>query len=306
MSEKKNKKVIILVSPPAGGKTTYALNYLAKNQNTIRVNRDSYRFMLRDTPVTENKIEDLITDLSNDAIIKALNKNLDVIIDNTNLKLRYINDIIELVKFKADIEFIVLDCSLDKLLERDKNREKSVGEHVVKKMYKQYKDLVESYAFQNIKKRPEHEDRFVPLRQDFSLPHAVIFDVDGNLAQMKGRGPFDWHKVDNDDVIEVVAEQVKIHKSIGRKIIVVSGRDSVCRDKTIEWFNFYNIEFDELFMRPENNWDKDTTIKKKIFNEQIKDKYNVVSVFDDRISVCKMWTELGLFCFCTNQGLKVF
>ncbi len=308
MSNKREKKVIILVSPPAGGKTTFALNYLAKNPNTIRVNRDSFRFMLRDTPVTEDKVEKLITELSNDAILKGLNKGFDIIIDNTNLKKQYIEDIINLVKFLADIEFVVLDCSLEKLIERDKNREKKVGEYVIKKMYKDFKFLLETYAFQNIKKKPETESLFKPLKQDDKLQKAVIFDIDGNIAaNSSGRSPFDWDKVDDDSTIDIVVQQLKLQNQIGNKILIVSGRDEICRKKTEDWLNFYEIPFHKLYMRKNNDFRRDSIVKKEIFNENIRNNFNVLAVWDDRIQVCvETWYELGIFCFCTNQGLKQF
>jgi predicted kinase len=305
---KRNKKVIILVSPPAGGKTTYALNYLSKNPNTVRVNRDSFRFMLRDTPITENKVENLITDLSNEAILKALNKGFDVIVDNTHVKKKYIEDIIELVKLLADIEFVVLDCSLEKLLERDKNRQKSVGERVIKNMYKEFKILLETYPFKNIKQRPYTESLFNPLKQDENLPKAYIFDIDGNIAENStGRSPFEWDKVDNDTPINIVIEQLKFIKNNGYKIVLVSGRDSISRKKTEYWLEFYEIPYDDLFMREENDFRKDSVVKKEIFNNLIKKKYNVLAAFDDRLQVCSgAWYELGIFCFCTNQGLKEY
>jgi hypothetical protein len=65
--------------------------------------------------------------------------------------------------------------------------------------------------------------------------------------------------------------------------------------------------FDKLFMREKNDFRRDSIIKKQIFNQQIKDVFNVVAVWDDRIQVCvETWYKLGLFCFCTNQGLKEY
>lgn len=304
---KRNKKVIINIGVPASGKSTWTRDYLAKNPNTVCVSRDDFRFMFRNTPVTEPKIEDLITDLVNTSILKALMRGCDVIIDATNLKSSYINTFVDLVKFKADVEFRIHDISLETAIERDSKRERKVGEHVIRKMFKDYKNLLDSHPLQNISKKHEHEDKFIPLKQDTSLEEAVIFDIDGNIASMGRRSPFDWDKVDVDDPIDVVIEQIKLHKTLDRTILLVSGRDGAAREKTEYWLNFYNIPYDFLFMRPKDNVEKDFRIKKRIFDEQIKDKYNVIAVYDDRLQVCiNAWYELGLFCFCTNQGLKEF
>jgi hypothetical protein len=83
---------------------------------------------------------------------------------------------------------------------------------------------------------------------------------------------------------------------------LVSGRDAICREETIEWMNFYEIEFDMLFMRPENDYRKDTVIKREIYQNEIEGKYNVLAVYDDRLQVLDMWYEQGIFTFNVNQG----
>jgi hypothetical protein len=66
--------------------------------------------------------------------------------------------------------------------------------------------------------------------------------------------------------------------------------------------NFYEIEFDMLFMRPENDYRKDTVIKREIYQNEIEGKYNVLAVYDDRLQVLDMWYEQGIFTFNVNQG----
>jgi len=303
---KRNKKVKILVGVPASGKSTWTREYLAKNPNNVAVSRDDFRYGLRNSGITEPKIEDMITELVDTTIVKSLGKGLDVVIDATNLKASYINHFVELVKYKADIEFQIFDISLEKAIERDSKRERKVGEAVIKKMYKQYKLLIETYPLQNISKEHEWKDRFVPLKQDSRLPEAVLFDIDGTIALMGNRSPYDWDKVDRDDVNNVVAEQIKFHKSLGRNIILLSGRDEAAREKTIEWLDFYGINFDQLLMRKADDFRKDNVVKKEIFNQSLLNRYNVICVYDDRLQVVKMWYELGIFCFNCNQGNKDF
>lgn len=303
---KRNKKVIILVGVPASGKSTWTRDYLDKNPNTVAVSRDDFRYGLRNSGITEPKIEAVITELVDTTIIKSLNKGLEVVIDATNLKSTYINHFVDLVKFKADVEFQIFDISLEKAIERDSKRERKVGEAVIRKMYKQYKLLIETYPLQNTSKLPEWKDRFEPLKQDENLPEAVIVDLDGTLSLINNRGPFDWEKVDRDDLNEIVAEQIKFHKSLGRKIILLSGRDEAARGKTIEWLDFYEIKFDKLLMRKADDFRKDNVVKKEIFNQNILNNYNVICVYDDRLQVVKMWAEIGIFCFNCNQGLIDF
>jgi predicted kinase len=300
--KKENLKVIILVGISGSGKSTWAINYLRRNPDTVRINRDDMRMMLTNSPVCEPMIEDMITEIQNNAIIKALSYKQNVLIDNTNLKTRYIQNIIELVKHKADVEFMIFSMPLEKCIERDSQRTQKVGEIVIKKQYEQFIELTEKFLFQKVTKTPSHENRFAFGQKNPNLLDAVAFDLDGTLALMGKRQPFDWHKVDDDDLNEIVAEHIHFHKNKGRKILIISGREESARKKTIEWLNFYEIPFDELWMRKADDFRKDSFVKEDIFKQNIEGKYNLLCVYDDRLQVLKKWYELGVFSFNVNQG----
>ena len=113
-------------------------------------------------------------------------------------------------------------------------------------------------------------------------------------------------KVYKDELNDIIAEQVEFHRSKGRKIIIVSGRDAVCRKLTEDWLDMYCIKYDEFYMRPENDYRKDTIVKKEIYDNHIKGKYNVIAVYDDRLQVLNMWYDEDIFTFNVNQGNKEF
>lgn len=132
---------------------------------------------------------------------------------------------------------------------------------------------------------------------------AIIVDIDGTLAKMNGRGPFEWHRVGEDKVNEAVKKLVSVYDANGGYVIVFSGRDSVCRAETIQWLNENNIGWDELFMRPEKNNEKDAVIKRRLYDENILGKYDIDFVVDDRDQVVAMWRkDLGLTCFQVDYG----
>jgi hypothetical protein len=83
----------------------------------------------------------------------------------------------------------------------------------------------------------------------------------------------------------------------GDKVILMSGRDSVCRKETEDWCDKYGVKYDWLFMRPEGSMEKDRYIKEKLFLEHVAPYYNVLGVFDDRLQVCLLWYDLGLPVF---------
>ena len=298
--KKDNLKILILIGIPGSGKSTWAKDYVKYNDNWIRVNRDDFREMLKTAQVCENKIEYMITELVNQTIENALMKRLNVIVDNTNLKVKYINDIIEKFKYSADIDYRVFDVSIDKAIERDNNREKKVGSLVINKMNKEYKILMDSFSFQPVNKIAHRP--FIKPNFNSNLQDVVIFDIDGTIANMGRRGPFDWDQVYKDDVNPIVVEQIGFHKSKGRKVIIVTGRDAACRDMTEEWLEIHGIEYDEIFTRPLNDYRKDTIIKKEIYQNEIVGKYNLLCVYDDRLQVLDMWYEQDIFTFNVNQG----
>jgi len=298
--KKEGLKVKFLIGIPASGKTTWAKEFVSNNQEWTRINRDDYRFMTKGSPVCEQKIENMITEMFFGATLTALRFKQNVIIDNTNLKSEYILPLAKLVEEYADVEYQIFDCSIEKAIARDEVREKRVGPEVIKKMYKNYINLLETFDFRTRKKK---ESIYSPPAFDEKLPNAYIFDIDGTLAHISGkRGPFDWDKVDRDDLDKVLSMQVELHRKNGDTIIIVSGRDESCRDLTIEWLNFYDIKFDHLFMRPKNDYRKDSVVKEEIYVNTIKNNYNVIAVYDDRDQVVKKWRELGLKCFQVAYG----
>lgn len=300
----KKLKILILIGIPGSGKSTWSKEFVRSNESWTRVCRDDFREMLKNSGVVENKIENIINELVDATIEQSLLKKMNVIIDNTNLKEKYIQNIIEKFKYSADIDYRVFDISLDKAIERNNNRTKNVGKPMLTKMNKEYKILMDSFSFQPVNKI-EHRPIVKP-NFNSKLPEAVIFDIDGTLAHMGRRGPFDWMQVYKDDVNEIVAEQLEFHKSKGRKVFVVTGRDSVCREVTKDWLELHGIEFDEMFMRPKDDYRKDTLIKREIYENEIVGKYNLLCVYDDRLSVCRAWYDLGIFVFNVNQGLFEF
>jgi len=116
------------------------------------------------------------------------------------------------------------------------------------------------------------------------------------------RGPFDWKKVGLDDPDEPMRLVNRVMSNVGYEIILVSGRDASCRDETLQWLDEHGFRFDRLFMRPANDFRKDSIIKREIYESEIRDKYNVMIVFDDRDQVVETWRELGLKCAQVEPG----
>lgn len=139
------------------------------------------------------------------------------------------------------------------------------------------------------------------------MDKAIICDIDGTLAHRTNRGPFDWDKVGEDEPDFIIWEILLRYRNVQPvarqiQVILLSGRDSVCKDKTIEWLGLFDIPYDKLYMRAKGDMRKDSIIKKEIYDKHIKGKYEVEFVLDDRDQVVKMWRELGLKCLQVAEG----
>jgi hypothetical protein len=133
---------------------------------------------------------------------------------------------------------------------------------------------------------------------------AVIVDIDGTLALRTGdRSPYDWDRVGEDEPNPPVIELVQIiHAAGNHRIILMSGRDESCRMQTEMWLDAQQVPFDELYMRPEKNNEKDSIVKERLYREHVEGRYDVAFVLDDRMSVVKMWRSIGLPVFQVAEG----
>lgn len=297
-------EVRLNIGCPASGKSSFTKSFIEENPNWVRVSRDDFRYMLKNSGACEYHIENMITELENQAILSALRRKLNVIVDDTNLKSNTINDLIELVTDYAKVTYMIFDVPKEVLLERDAARERSVGVECIDKMWSRWEILKNTFSFQPVPMNRNVKQILPNFKSE--LPNAVIFDIDGTLAVMRDRGPYEWNRVGEDDVNIIVSEQVDFHISMGRKIFIVSGRDESCRKLTEEWLELHNIKYDALFMRPEGSFEKDSVVKRRIYENEFKDKYNILCVFDDRMQVLDMWFKEGVYTFSCNQGSKIF
>lgn len=139
---------------------------------------------------------------------------------------------------------------------------------------------------------------------------AIIVDVDGTLADMRGvRGPFEWDKVHLDrphqDIIDLVKDLADAGTDIMSgdalegteykyKIIITTGRDGVCEKATKKWLDDYKVPYHDFYIRKAGDFRKDNIIKSEIYMDHIRPKYDVKYVIDDRDQVVEMWRSLGL------------
>jgi predicted kinase len=280
---------------PASGKSSWAMANC--NKTCMRLNNDIFRSMLGVAEYNRD-METTVGAGIRAAGMHALSLGFDIIVDNTNLGAKHKNFWMAYAEQHGNrmIEKF-FDTPLDECIQRDSTRMTGlkVGAERITEMYYTHlapftKTSVVEYAEQN----PD-------------LKHAIIVDIDGTMAFMNDRGPYDDSKVHtdlpNDPVILLVMNMFL--NDIVEEVIIVSGRQATetCKAATEEWLDAYlGIPY-TLFMREAGDTRKDSVVKKEIFDSRIKDKYYIQFVLDDRNQVVDMWRkELNLPCFQVNYG----
>jgi len=291
---------------PASGKSTWAKKKLLTNPGGIkRINKDLLREMFDDSHRSKGN-EEFVVKARDDLIWLSLEKGKHVIVDDTNLNPHNIKTISKLVsRFRKQYNKSVLievidfskDVSLTDCIQRDSKRDNPVGEKVITEMYNRWL-------------RPEEYKKTEPMEQDEDLPHAIICDLDGTLALIGGRSPYDGASCYNDDVNRGVQMVLQNYLDRGDgHIIFLSGREAAgkVRKETERWLKD-KAKIDlckpsiHLFMRPAGDYRKDSVLKKEMFESYVKGEYHIDFILDDRNQVVDLWRGMGLPCFQVAPG----
>lgn len=286
--------VTIYKGLPGSGKTTKAKEVVAASEGKIkRINKDDLRAML-DCGAWSKEREKFILWARDTMTRKALNDGYSVIIDDTNLHPSHVEQISEMiadfieatgVKAEAVINDSFLTVPIKECIRRDALRPSPVGAKVIRRMARDFGvGQVQPY--------------FVD-----GLPNAVICDLDGTLALLGKRNPFDASTCAQDELNLPVAHYLRSLKELGMEIFYFSGREDKYRGQTIDFLGKHELHFHkELVMRETGDFTKDAIIKEAMFEQHIRDKFNVHVVLDDRDQVVEKWRELGLNVFQVADG----
>lgn len=278
------KKLLMLKGLPASGKSTYAKE-LVQSSGYTRVNKDDMRAMLHNSRWTKGN-EKFVLKLRDHIVRTALGEGKSVVVDDTNFAPVHEETLRQIAQEnKVAFEVKFFDTPIEVCIERDLKRPSSVGERVIRQMYEQY-----------LKPAP------AVVEYDPSLPSAVICDVDGTLAHMVNRGPYDTSKYLDDEKDELVHWAFARLAGEGATRIICSGRSEEFRAVTEQWLAEHGITFDFLLMRQAGDLRNDAIIKRELYEQHVKGKYNVRLVLDDRNRVVDMWRDLGLTCFQVAPG----
>lgn len=156
---------------------------------------------------------------------------------------------------------------------------------------------------------------------------TIIVDIDGTLADCSARLHFitqfkddveatfkaDWdafyENCDKDDPIEPTCQMVRTLRGAGWGVILITGRSSMAREKTIEWLEQNKIPWDLILMRKHGDHTDDHELKRQWLND-MRDGRIVLPknisvptiVLEDRSRVVEMWREEGLIALQCAKG----
>ncbi len=284
-------EIILLVSPPGGGKTTKALEFEEKGY--VRVNQD-----------------DQGKQGHRDVFQEALEANKNIIVDRMNFNVsqrrRYLDP-----AHKAGYSSVIfiLHVPMQTCLERCKARK---GHPTIKD--DESAESAVNFFFKNYERVSDDEAKSVN-RLGWVGPDAtkaIVCDIDGTMADIehrrhhiprrqpddKKRPRQNWKKFFEEMVGDTVNEWCKVlitMMSDRYPIIYATGRAGEYNDITEIWLqdNGLRMAGSLLFSRLAGDYRKDSIVKEIILEFEVKTRYGILFVVDDRKQVVDMWREHG-------------
>lgn len=294
-------RLIITRGLPASGKTTFARKL---QPGVARVNRDDLRRMLHGEPLYTKWAEGQVTLVQRAQVEALLRTGASVCVDDTNLPGRTVREWAEMAaRLGATFEVHdFTDVPVDECVRRDAERPEGerVGEDAIRGMHARYlagrrlplpvPDVVPGGPATVYAPPPD-------------APKIVLVDIDGTVALMGNRSPYDMRRVGEDQPHEAVIAAVRAMHAAGHGIVYCTGRDESARWRTEMWLDQHvGVPYEALHMRAVDDARPDSVVKRDIFEREVRDRYHVVGVFDDRMHVVRMWRQLGLTVFQVAEG----
>lgn len=144
---------------------------------------------------------------------------------------------------------------------------------------------------------------------------AVCFDIDGTMANIVHRLHHVKHdikkhnrwdlfnkEIPNDSINEWCRE-LAVRYYNDHTVLLCSGRVDSTRKDTEEWLAKHSVPYHHLHMRHRQDFRQDYIIKEIIYEFELKTRYNIVFVVDDRKQVVQgCWRKHNVLCLQCDDG----
>ena len=342
------RSVTIFKGIAGSGKSTAVKKILETQKNTglersVVISRDEIRRNLLHEEDLSNywkagmdpMLEEYITSIEHQQFAQALSQDKPIIVDNTNLRPRYILAYIDImIDFgytPKDVTVVSFPISIETAKKRLKDRDTvPISEDVLKSQFHLFQQgwdleqLWEKALLNHIPKKWYFPSfKIEPYFPDKDKPRAILCDLDGTLSHrvvltsprphMRSYYGVEEYDTDHPDllvrtILDAFMNLRQEHPEL-RLIyplpIFVSGRKKATLNSTRTFLRDAFPAFAEgddylLYTRDEDidKWRKgdapDDRVKYRIFNQFIRNDYNVIGVMDDRRKVVALWQALGL------------
>lgn len=309
--------IYLTVGPPGSGKSRWAHEIVTHRgmHEVQRVNLDDFLTMTHGRQFGELSGDDLkLTRRMLVNVIRSIAESgRDVIVDNTHLSTRFPNQVRD--ELGDEHEYSIQDFTgvpLETCIERDRLRAERnpaayVGHDDVMKLWNTGQSLRQRFGGDGLPIWAEElnrSDGIQPYVPDLSLHAAVIVDVDGTLALNDSRSPYDTSRYHEDKLEHRLSELIMALNQSPRRVqaIVLTGREQAHRGVLYDWFEKLGVHWDECYMRSDGDTRRDNVVKLELFNHHVRHRFNVVTAFDDRDRVVRLWRRLGLLTCQVQWG----